>query len=297
MNTIFIESDIESYINDLSITNFSGSSLAIIDSRCNICFQNNAFSIFNKRIKPSLDDLYIDQLLLDSNEIKSWLSLTCSSAQPEEYPSTFYYSKNISIDITLKLVPLINKNNVVQGRVLTIGEESIDFNKRYLAKLQESNKKLKKRVVTVDLEKKKNDYLIRILLSNSPFAMIVFNEDQQVGHVNSMAERIFNLSSSRMIGKHCSKIINCFHSKNECKALCGGSRIEAEELSNLPYFNNELKLLRSAEIISDENGTLIVEAFVDVTLRSEEHTSELQSPRYLVCRLLLEKKKAGVRYL
>src|SRR5437762_7994101 len=27
-------------------------------------------------------------------------------------------------------------------------------------------------------------------------------------------------------------------------------------------------------------------------LRSEEHTSELQSPMYLVCRLLLEKKKA-----
>src|SRR5437762_9269340 len=31
----------------------------------------------------------------------------------------------------------------------------------------------------------------------------------------------------------------------------------------------------------------------DITfpLRSEEHTSELQSPMYLVCRLLLEKKK------
>src|SRR5437764_7790745 len=28
----------------------------------------------------------------------------------------------------------------------------------------------------------------------------------------------------------------------------------------------------------------------DVALRSEEHTSELQSPMYLVCRLLLEKK-------
>src|SRR5690348_13267437 len=28
-----------------------------------------------------------------------------------------------------------------------------------------------------------------------------------------------------------------------------------------------------------------------VTLRSEEHTSELQSPVHLVCRLLLEKKK------
>src|SRR5437764_4587252 len=30
---------------------------------------------------------------------------------------------------------------------------------------------------------------------------------------------------------------------------------------------------------------------VGVVQRSEEHTSELQSPMYLVCRLLLEKKK------
>src|SRR3712207_7242200 len=29
----------------------------------------------------------------------------------------------------------------------------------------------------------------------------------------------------------------------------------------------------------------------DIRLRSEEHTSELQSRQYLVCRLLLEKKK------
>src|SRR5437763_4415269 len=31
------------------------------------------------------------------------------------------------------------------------------------------------------------------------------------------------------------------------------------------------------------------------TRRSEEHTSELQSPMYLVCRLLLEKKKKNMR--
>src|SRR5690348_17468076 len=30
--------------------------------------------------------------------------------------------------------------------------------------------------------------------------------------------------------------------------------------------------------------------------RSEEHTSELQSPVHLVCRLLLEKKKSSTRY-
>src|SRR5437867_9635030 len=35
----------------------------------------------------------------------------------------------------------------------------------------------------------------------------------------------------------------------------------------------------------------IVDRLVDAGLRSEEHTSELQSPYDLVCRLLLEKKK------
>src|SRR3712207_7829645 len=33
----------------------------------------------------------------------------------------------------------------------------------------------------------------------------------------------------------------------------------------------------------------------DRLLRSEEHTSELQSRQYLVCRLLLEKKKPQIR--
>src|SRR3712207_8319537 len=35
----------------------------------------------------------------------------------------------------------------------------------------------------------------------------------------------------------------------------------------------------------------IASNFVQKDLRSEEHTSELQSRQYLVCRLLLEKKK------
>src|SRR5437763_2277721 len=36
-------------------------------------------------------------------------------------------------------------------------------------------------------------------------------------------------------------------------------------------------------------------AIADAEERSEEHTSELQSPMYLVCRLLLEKKKKKER--
>src|SRR3712207_7222219 len=37
-------------------------------------------------------------------------------------------------------------------------------------------------------------------------------------------------------------------------------------------------------------------ASVEAERRSEEHTSELQSRQYLVCRLLLEKKKKNIIY-
>src|SRR3712207_7840231 len=48
------------------------------------------------------------------------------------------------------------------------------------------------------------------------------------------------------------------------------------------------------EIINFEEADLQIEHIMPQTLsaeRSEEHTSELQSRQYLVCRLLLEKKK------
>src|SRR5258708_16042241 len=38
-------------------------------------------------------------------------------------------------------------------------------------------------------------------------------------------------------------------------------------------------------------GTLLTSTTLNTGTRSEEHTSELQSPDHLVCRLLLEKKK------
>src|SRR3712207_8291702 len=41
-------------------------------------------------------------------------------------------------------------------------------------------------------------------------------------------------------------------------------------------------------VVEEDDGVQVV---ATVGLRSEEHTSELQSRQYLVCRLLLEKKK------
>src|SRR5437764_8643818 len=44
-----------------------------------------------------------------------------------------------------------------------------------------------------------------------------------------------------------------------------------------------------AAIFNDQPG--LGKYLAHILVRSEEHTSELQSPMYIVCRLLLEKKK------
>src|SRR5688500_19770156 len=73
-----------------------------------------------------------------------------------------------------------------------------------------------------------------------------------------------------------------------------GASYDAPEHTSAAY---DLAIEQGADYIEldvarTKDGVLVVihDATADRTLRSEEHTSELQSPCNLVCRLLLEKK-------
>src|SRR3712207_8207753 len=59
-------------------------------------------------------------------------------------------------------------------------------------------------------------------------------------------------------------------------------------LDNLESVSTECaaELAQALKGVEQASGSRVL-----MTLRSEEHTSELQSRQYLVCRLLLEKKK------
>src|SRR3712207_7360236 len=61
---------------------------------------------------------------------------------------------------------------------------------------------------------------------------------------------------------------------------CGGGDVAYEEVKQPP----------ATLTVPKDTGSTSTSADAD---RSEEHTSELQSRQYLVCRLLLEKKKPG----
>src|SRR3712207_8848842 len=67
----------------------------------------------------------------------------------------------------------------------------------------------------------------------------------------------------------------------------GGVEVEVREQPLLPH-HDLLDPLGDREEV--RNAARVAQG-LRLRLRSEEHTSELQSRQYLVCRLLLEKKK------
>ena len=74
------------------------------------------------------------------------------------------------------------------------------------------------------------------------------------------------------------------------------SRKEGHKYSNLGRAGNELGSLLSESkdlttVPTMPAKPLVTAQAIFILGRSEEHTSELQSRQYLVCRLLLEKKK------
>src|SRR5690242_21145234 len=72
-----------------------------------------------------------------------------------------------------------------------------------------------------------------------------------------------------------------------------GSLLAARFLSGLPHgaFFGVGAVVATAMVPPERKARSVSLMFLGLTVRSEEHTSELQSHVNLVCRLLLEKKK------
>src|SRR3712207_8165000 len=68
--------------------------------------------------------------------------------------------------------------------------------------------------------------------------------------------------------------------KNGCILIKDGKILKVSE---------DIEVNEDVRII-DAKGGWVTPGFIDAHCRSEEHTSELQSRQYIVCRLLLEKK-------
>src|SRR3712207_7245179 len=79
--------------------------------------------------------------------------------------------------------------------------------------------------------------------------------------------------------------------------------LSGRHAGGLHRVGDEGEAVRALLAVGDAESALVYvypvgdDAGADAVVRSEEHTSELQSRQYLVCRLLLEKKKKSNKVL
>src|SRR3989441_3214931 len=115
-------------------------------------------------------------------------------------------------------------------------------------------------------------------MSNSRASSLIENSVRSVSSIHMVGWTRFYMGSSGM---------------GEAEELSKVYHDVAERSSKLlgEFAQKQAQGMSSA--VRDEMG--IAKAFMDLYthMRSEEHTSELQSLAYLVCRLLLEKKKTN----
>src|SRR5688572_29201244 len=86
------------------------------------------------------------------------------------------------------------------------------------------------------------------------------------------------------------------------RLLEGQQRTVGEIVGNFnlsqPTISRHLSVLKEADLVVDQRqGQNVIYRLNDNALRSEEHTSELQSQSNLVCRLLLEKKNKPLIFI
>src|SRR3712207_8883918 len=82
-----------------------------------------------------------------------------------------------------------------------------------------------------------------------------------------------------------------------CRSACSTDIKKLIKAAAAPYLYSgpsptaSLATVLAGLDVNDKRGEALRADLYRKTMRSEEHTSELQSRQYLVCRLLLEKKK------
>lgn len=270
LNSTPRDRDLEELIRKCDVLNLVDATVAIVNTRGELVFQNDAFARFNSSVRDSAENFDVYPTLLDCPSIQQTISAALASGKESLVKQAIFYGPKMKVDLSLRVRP-IGKNNAgeVTRATIMLGEESVAFDNRHLARAQESLQALIERVRVLSGEIIGKDRLIRVLLKEAPFAMVLMNEKRQVLQINRTGERLFGVSERELMGQTCDTVLQCFQSCQRCPVQHGQPKIELDEIAGISAQKQPIPLLRSAVMLDDHNGKLILEAFIDLTDRKE----------------------------
>ncbi len=270
LNPTLRDHDLEELISKSDVLNLVDATIAIVNTQGDLVFQNEAFARFNGSVRDSVDNFGVYPTLLGCPSIQQAIGAVLASGTESLIKQAIFYGPKMKVDLSLRVRPILKKNTgEIAGATILIGEESVAFENRHLARAQESLRKMIERIRLLSEEKIGNDRLIRILFKDAPIAMVLLNENRQVLQLNQAGERLFGVSEHELMGRTCDALTQCSQSHQNCPMDHKQPQIELEEITGISAQNQPIPLLRSAVIFDDHNGKLILEIFVDLTERKK----------------------------
>src|SRR2546426_4664911 len=143
------------------------------------------------------------------------------------------------------------------------------------------------------------------VLRNIPTGIVTVDQEGHLLYCNPAAEHILGVKERQWRGRSImpefAKIAPEFWAAITATARRGVRAMRVEALVRRPDRTFPIGVTTTTLDLEPDGAPRVTAIFTDISdskrleeLRSEEHTSELQSPCNLVCRLLLEKKKIKI---
>jgi PAS domain-containing protein len=256
-----------------------GASIILFDRDGRVLYSNPAAELLVSRLYQSADTRPDRRGLQSMASFAEVVQDSCAGAVSTTFNKTFYYDRNIPVQLTLVVRPVIDQDDgQCEGAVVTVGEEQVDFNGRHLARSQVEIMELKARIRQLSASQSENERHIRLLLSEIPLPLIMFNSERKLTQINRSGEKLFGVQRRYSVGKACDQFLSCFADcGNSCPVLDYGEQLDLDEMVLQMDSSSSHHLLRTAVPLMEAGEAVVVEVFVDI---SDRKKIEQQAARY-----------------
>jgi PAS domain S-box-containing protein len=236
-------------------------------------YANPAFRKLDQKLRERNDAQWTSSLsLLTCSGMAAALQGCLSEGRMRVYAARFYYAPSISVELSWLMRPVLDTSGNVVGVMLTLGEESIDFGRRHLARVQDSVANLSARILQLSQEKQQSDLFLRVLHRDAPIPMLILNSSQQVIQANHQAEIMFGRWGGSLIGMSCTQLMECQYTSNCPHQQISTFSSAPERIVIRRPDGSSIVAERSIARTDGVQGVLLIEAFIDITQREQAET-------------------------
>jgi|GEM_PF-3634453 len=276
---VTVTGGIEALLQQTAAWDWLGTSVSLFDTNGRLLYHNPAAEVLVDYLYQDAEARFDGRGLEGLAPFIDIVTAVCTDAGGRTFEHTFYYDRNIPLQLTLLVRPVINQDDGrCEGAMVSVGEEQMDFNGRHLARSQGEIFELKARIKQLSALQRENEHHIRVLLSEIPIPLIVFDSERRLTQINHAGETLFGVLRRYAVGKTCDQFMGCFaECGNSCPILDRGEHLNLDEMELETESGASHHLLRTAVPLIEAGAEVVIEVFVDI---SDRKKVEQQAARY-----------------